>query len=47
MDYNPKKMLIGNKKDLKKKKNNVDKADIKKLEGIRHKEVSALTNYGI
>lgn len=46
--YTPKKILIANKKDLKKKKGSVlDKADMKKLDGIRYKEVSAMTNNGV
>ena len=47
----PKMMVVGNKKDLRKNAEIglVDKEDIKELvvEGIRIKEVSALTNYGI
>jgi len=45
--YTPKKLVVGNKKDLKKKKHVLDKADLAKLDGIRYKEVSALTNQGI
>lgn len=44
MVYTPKKIVIGNKKDLKKKKQMLDKGDLKKLEGMRYREVSALTN---
>ena len=44
MLYTPKKILIANKRDLKKKKVVLDKNDMKKLDGIRYKEVSALTN---
>ena len=42
----PKKIIIANKKDLKRNKEagTVGKEDIKKLEGIKIKEVSALTN---
>jgi hypothetical protein len=47
MVYCPKKIIIGNKKDLKHKKAVLDKNDIKKLEGLRFREVSALTNQGI
>lgn len=47
MLYSPWKMVIGNKKDLKKKKNVLEKSDIKKLEGMRIREVSALTNQGV
>lgn len=47
MAYQPKKMVIGNKKDLKKKKHILEKSDMRKLEGIRYREVSALTNQGI
>lgn len=45
--YTPKKIVIGNKKDLKKKKQVLEKTDYKKLEGMRFREVSALTNQGI
>lgn len=44
MLYSPWKMVIGNKKDLKKKKTILERSDAKKLEGMRYKEVSALTN---
>ena len=44
MVYVPKKIVIGNKKDLKKRKQVLDKADVKKLEGMRYREVSAMTN---
>lgn len=44
MLYAPKKIVIGNKKDLKKKKTMLEKTDLKKLEGMRFREVSALTN---
>ena len=44
MLYEPKKMVIGNKKDLKKKKSVLEKNDLKKLENMRFREVSALTN---
>lgn len=47
MLYTPKKILIANKRDLKKKKVVLDKNDMKKLDGIRYKEVSALTNQGV
>ena len=47
MMYSPKKIVIGNKKDLKRKKQILDKNDLKKLEGMRYREVSALTNQGI
>jgi hypothetical protein len=40
-------MVIGNKKDLKKKKHILEKSDMRKLDGVRHREVSALTNAGI
>lgn len=44
MMYQPKKLVIGNKKDLKRKKQILEKNDLKKLEGMRYREVSALTN---
>ena len=47
MEYTPKKIMVANKKDLKKKKNLLEKADIKKIEGMRYREVSALTNHGV
>ncbi len=47
MNYTPKKIVIGNKKDLKRKKQMIDKNEFKKLEGMRFREVSALTNSGI
>eukprot|EP00347_Sterkiella_histriomuscorum_P005784 403355282 len=47
MMYQPKKLVIGNKKDLKRKKQVLEKNDLKKLEGMRYREVSALTNQGI
>jgi len=47
MLFSPKKLVLGNKKDLKRKKQVLEKADIKKLEGMRYREVSALTNQGI
>lgn len=42
--YETKKIVIGNKKDLKKSKPVLEKNDVKKLEGMRYREVSALTN---
>ena len=47
--YYPKKIVVGNKKDLKKNKELgvIDKNDIKQLEGIKIKEVSALQDMGI
>jgi len=47
MTYCPKKMVIGNKKDLKKKKQILEKADLKKLDGMRFREVCAFTNHGV
>lgn len=45
----PKKIIVGNKKDLRKNKEAgiIGQSDIKQLEGITIKEVSALTNHGI
>jgi len=45
----PKKIVVGNKKDLRKNKEAgvIGPSDIKQLEGITIKEVSALTNHGI
>jgi tRNA U34 5-carboxymethylaminomethyl modifying GTPase MnmE/TrmE len=46
--FDPKKMIIGNKKDLKKKRNIIEKSDLKKIEGtMKFREISALTNQGI
>jgi len=45
--FEPLKMVLGNKKDLKQKKNVLEKSDLKKLENMRFREVSALTNQGI
>jgi GTPase involved in cell partitioning and DNA repair len=47
--YFPKKIVIGNKKDLRKNlaAGTLDKSDIQALDGIKIKEVSALTNQGI
>ena len=47
--YFPKKIVIGNKKDLRKniQAGLLEKADIQALDGIKIKEVSALTNQGI
>ena len=46
--FDPKKMVVGNKKDLKKKRQIIDKQEFKKLEGnIKFREVSALTNVGV
>lgn len=44
--YFPKKIVIGNKKDLRKNlaAGVLEKADIQALDGIKIKEVSALTN---
>jgi len=47
MLYAPKKIVIGNKKDLKKRKQVLEKGDLKRLEGMRYREVSAMTNQGI
>jgi GTPase involved in cell partitioning and DNA repair len=47
MLYSPWKMVVGNKRDLKKRKNVLEKSDVKKLEGMRIREVSALTNQGV
>jgi hypothetical protein len=47
IEFYPKKLIIGNKKDLKKKKGVLEKSDIKKLDGIKLREVSALTNQGV
>jgi hypothetical protein len=44
MSFAPKKILIGNKKDLKKRKQVLEKSDLKKIESMRYREVSALTN---
>jgi hypothetical protein len=44
MTYLPKKMVIGNKKDLKRGKTTLEKADLKRLDGMRIREVCALTN---
>jgi hypothetical protein len=44
MLYAPKKIVIGNKKDLKRRKQILEKSDLKRLEGMRFREVSALTN---
>jgi tRNA U34 5-carboxymethylaminomethyl modifying GTPase MnmE/TrmE len=38
---------VGNKRDLKKRDEGPKKQDFKKLEGVRIKEVSALTNQGV
>lgn len=47
--FYPKKIVVGNKKDLRRNKDAgiIGESDIKELEGIRIKEVSALTNNGI
>lgn len=47
--YFPKKIVVGNKKDLRKNlaAGVLEKADIQALDGIKIKEVSALTNQGI
>lgn len=45
--YESKKICIGNKKDLKKNKKELDKNDLKKFDGMRFREVSALTNTGV
>ena len=45
--FETKKIVIGNKKDLKVKKSILEKSDFKKLDGMRFREVSALTNQGI
>lgn len=52
MMYQPKKLVVGNKKDLKRKSKhgggaNLDKNDLKKLEGMWLREVSAMTNQGV
>lgn len=47
MQYQPKKIVIANKKDLLRKRLKLEKADEKKLENMWLKEVSALTNQGI
>lgn len=45
----PKKIVVGNKKDLRKNKDMgiIDKNDVKALDGIKIKEVSALSNHGV
>jgi hypothetical protein len=45
-EYYPKKIVVGNKKDLKKNKEagSIVKADVESLDGIKIKEISALTN---
>ena len=47
--FYPKKIIVGNKKDLKKNKDAgvITDDDVSKIEGIKIKEVSALTNIGI
>ena len=47
--FYPKKIVVGNKKDLRRKKESgvLTAADINLLEGIKIREVSALTNLGI
>ncbi len=47
--FYPQKIVVGNKKDLKKNKEAglIDQKDIEKLGSIKIKEVSALTNNGI
>lgn len=47
LTYETKKMVIGNKKDLKKHKQVLERNDLKKLEGMRFREVSAFTNSGV
>lgn len=47
LSYSTKKIVIGNKKDMKDKKQVLEKTDLKKLEGMRFREVSSLTNQGI
>jgi hypothetical protein len=39
--------VLGNKKDLKKKRSILSQEDLKRLEGSKFREVSAYTNYGI
>ena len=45
-EYYPKKIIVGNKKDLRKNKEagHICAADIENLDGIKIKEISALTN---
>ena len=47
--YFPKKIVVGNKKDLAKNKaaGSITQDDIKRIDGIKIKEVSSLTNHGI
>jgi len=47
MLYSPKKLVLGNKKDLKRRKQVLEKNDLMKLEGMRYREASALTNQGV
>lgn len=48
-EFYPKKIIVGNKRDLKKNKEagSISKEDIEGLQGIKIKEISALTNQGI
>ena len=48
-DFFPKKIVVGNKKDLRKNRDMgvIESSDIKQLDGIKIREVSALTNTGI
>ena len=45
--FTPHKVVVGNKKDLKSKKNILEREDLVKLDGIILKEVSALMNFGV
>ena len=45
--FTPHKVVVGNKKDLKHKKNILEREDLLKLDNIMLKEVSALTNFGV
>lgn len=44
LSYATKKIVIGNKKDMKDRKQILEKTDFKKIENMRFREVSALTN---